>query len=213
MSRFGAYFFDFDGTLGDTAPDIRDAWLSSVKKLNLPLDNFEKYFRVGPPIQETTALLYPDMPLDEQRILQETYKSFYDERANYTAEPYPGIMDMLQKLHEQNRKIYIVTNKRLKPLWKLSAKFDLFKYCSGLFSQDIVDPVNHLKKPELLALALRISGVDKHQAVMIGDTELDIKAGKDNLIPTCAVTWGYGSVDLLNASSPDFMIDSPDAMP
>ena len=208
MKRFQAYFWDFDGTIGDTEPDIRNSWLSAIAKLGLPEAGFDSIFRVGPSIQETCAMLYPQMPQPEQNMLLETYKSFYDEATAYSAAPYPGILDTLKQLRNDNRKIYIVTNKRLKPLKKLVVQFGLTELCHGMFAPDIISD-HPLNKSQMLALALRISGVEPENAVMIGDTELDIIAGKNNHTAACGVTWGYGKKDILMEHQPDHLIDHP----
>ena len=210
---FDAYFFDFDGTIGETGPDIRGAWLSAIRKLGLPVGDFDAVFRVGPSIQETSRMLYPDMTPEERKILENTYKSFYDEADNYRALPYPGMMTALEQLHRADRKIYIVTNKRIKPLAKLVQLFGLTSLCHGIFAPDTVDPENHWKKSPLLALAVRISGISPGRCLMVGDTEIDITCGKECGINTCGVSWGYGDMALLKSSGPDFLISDPSQLP
>ena len=209
MKRFSAYFFDFDGTIGDTEPDIRNSWLSAISKLGLPEAGFYETFRVGPTIEEIGAALFPEMPSNEMAVLLKTYKSFYDDAQYYTAAPYPGITDTLKQLHDDCCKIYIVTNKRLKPLKKLVSQFGLTAFCHGLFAPDIISPEQPLNKSQMLALALRISGVEPENAVMVGDTELDIAAGKNNNTMTCCVTWGYGKREFIQKHDPDYLINDP----
>lgn len=213
MSRFDTYFFDFDGTLGDTETDIRNSWLAAIAELKLPKNDFDSKFRVGPPLPDTAAVLYPDISAESRELLQEKYKHFYDDATSYTALPYPGITAMLQKLVSEKKKIYIVTNKRYKPLWKLMKKFDFLHFCHGMFVPDIISKDNQLKKSELLAMALKVSGATVEKSVMIGDTVLDIYAGKKNDIATCGVTWGYAPVSELQEAGPDFIISSPADLP
>ena len=207
MGSFKTLFFDFDGTLGDTEPDIREAWRQSIAKLGLICDHFDAVFRVGPSLPETARKLFPEASEEMYLTIQETYKSFYDEAGCYTAQPYPGITDAVRQLAECGAKIYVVTNKRLKPSRKLLDKFGLTDVCAGLFTPDII-PGQCLTKTELVNVALRASCEPCPQKVlMIGDTEIDIRAGKANGLSTCAVTWGYGSYDVLTAAEPDFIVD------
>lgn len=210
MYRFDAYFFDFDGTIGDTEVDIRAAWLSAISELGLPDNHFDSVFRVGPPIQDTAKLLFPDLPEDHSIVLQNKYKYYYDDGNDYRALPYPGVIEALRQLHDAGKKVYIVTNKRYKPLFKLIKKFQL-DFCDGIFSPDIIDPDNHLKKPELLAVALKVAATIPERSLMIGDTDLDGAAAYANNIPFCGVTWGYGSRMLLVGA--DFIIDDPSKLP
>ncbi|MBE6365977.1 MAG: HAD family hydrolase [Lentisphaerae bacterium] len=213
--RFQAYFFDFDGTIGATEVDIRASWLAALDHFGLPKEPFYQHFQIGPTPLESIAMLYPDMPLDRRKMFFETYKSLHDDAEHYLARPYPGIAAMLQKLHQAGKKIYIVTNKRYKPLYKLVRQFGFAQYIDGLFVPDIIDidPEKHLKKSDSLALAMRVAGVSAEESLMVGDTAIDITVGKSNRTMTCAVTWGYGSYESLKASSPDYLIDHPKELP
>lgn len=212
MFEFDAYFFDFDGTIGDTDVDIRKAWLSAIDKLQLPKGNFDKIFRVGPSLPDTAGMLYPELDIASREILQNTYKSFYDDAESYQALPYPGVVEKLNDLTKSGKKIYIVTNKRIKPLAKMVKHFAL-DFVDGIFAPDIVASDTHLTKSELLTLALKISAVSPERAIMVGDTELDIAAGKNNQIATCGVAWGYDSAEQLKNAGADFIISTPDSLP
>ncbi len=210
---YKAYFFDFDGTIGETGADIREAWQRSIRLFGLPQEPFDRHFRIGPTPLESLAVLYPDMPEADRNRFFEIYKSFYDDAEDYQALPYAGITGMLQNLHNTGKKVYIVTNKRYKPLRKLLYKFGHSDLIDGIFSPDIIDPVNHLKKSDSLALALRIAATSAEDSIMVGDTDIDVNVGKVNHIATCAVTWGYGTRESLINASPDHLIDFPDDLP
>lgn len=213
MNRFEAYFFDFDGTIGYTETDIRSAWLQAIEKLNLPRGEFDKKFRVGPSLQETAAMLYPELSIEENKQLQLAYKSFYDDKDDYRAVPCLGIRETVEKLWCAGKKIYIVTNKRYKPLKKCIKLFDMAEMFHGIFCPDIISAGDHIKKSDMLALALKIANVSPASSLMIGDTPIDIQAASCCNCPACAVTWGYGEIKELHASEPDFIIDSPALLP
>ena len=42
---------------------------------------------------------------------------------------------------------------------------------------------------------------------MVGDSEMDIRCGKNAGAKTCAVTFGYRSVEQIRAEDPDFIIN------
>lgn len=211
MGNFRTIFFDFDGTLGDTEPDIRDAWQNAIAKLGLSCTHFDEIFRVGPALPETAKMLFPEASDKLRQEIQEAYKSFYDEAVSYRALPYPGIIDTVQTLAADGVKIFTVTNKRLKPARKLLDKFNLSDCCAGLFTPDIIDPEFQFTKTELVRLALRVSCADTPAEVLIvGDTEIDIAAGKAHGLSTCGVTWGYGRRDIIAAAEPDFIVDRAD---
>ena len=107
IDRFDLFCFDFDGTIGDTEPDIRNAWLAAIAELGWKADRFDSVFRVGPPLQVTAGLLFPDKTDAERELLQNTYKHFYDDEDNHIALPYPGVIEIIKELYRRNKRIYI----------------------------------------------------------------------------------------------------------
>ena len=213
MGRFQAIFFDFDGTIADTDPDIRAAWLAAIADLGLTCECFDRTFRVGPSLPETARMLFPDADDRVREKVQTRYKNFYDDADSYSARAYPGVLETINALHEQKVKIFVVTNKRLKPTVKLLAKYRLLECCAGVFTPDIISPDKPLTKPEMVNLAMRVSGIaDPRNILMTGDTEIDVNAGKTNGTATCAVTWGYASREKLLLAQPDHLIDTPDEL-
>ena len=209
--KIDALFFDFDGTLGDTAPEIRGSWQKAIAKLGLECPDFDRIFRVGPSLQETSKMLFPEAPLELRETLQNTYRSFYDDSDLNTTRPYPWVEAVLQEFISRGKRLYIVTNKRFIPTMKLMKNFDFNKYFSGIFVPDLI-PDHRLTKNELLALAVRTAAISPERALMIGDTELDIMAAKYANTNSCAVTWGYGDIEKLKSSQPDLMVTDNDLL-
>ena len=53
-------FFDFDGTLGDTRNGICNAWKQTIAELGVECPDFDRLFRVGPPVDMMAKLLFPE---------------------------------------------------------------------------------------------------------------------------------------------------------
>jgi phosphoglycolate phosphatase-like HAD superfamily hydrolase len=49
--------------------------------------------------------------------------------------------------------------------------------------------------------------VEPVKAVMVGDGNTDIEAGKGAGVHTCGVTYGLGRIEELREAKPDFLID------
>ncbi|MCI5779877.1 MAG: HAD hydrolase-like protein [Lentisphaeria bacterium] len=211
--QFYSIFFDFDGTIGDTERDIRGAWLSGFAELGLSCARFDSIFRVGPSLPDTAKKLFPEASETQLQEIMAAYKRFYDDADDYSALPYPGMIEAMSELAHDGCKIYIVTNKRYKPALKLVRKFGLTELCSGLFTPDAVSPETPLTKTELVGIALRVSCAPlPSRILMVGDTEIDIRSGRVHGLTTCAVTWGYGNAEKLAAAEPDFLIHAPDEL-
>jgi phosphoglycolate phosphatase-like HAD superfamily hydrolase len=52
-------------------------------------------------------------------------------------------------------------------------------------------------------------GVSPSEAVMIGDSVVDIEAARAAKVLVGVFTHGYGTRETLNASDPDWLVDSP----
>ncbi len=172
---------------------------------------FDSLFRVGPSLPETVKMLFPDAPAELQEKIMVSYKSFYDDADSYRALPYPGMIEAMKTLAVKGCKLYIVTNKRLKPTGKLMRKFGLEPFLSGIITPDVISPEYLLSKPDMIKLAMRICGADgaPEKVLMVGDTEIDISAGKANNTATCGVSWGYARPGALEKSSPDCIVNTP----
>jgi phosphoglycolate phosphatase-like HAD superfamily hydrolase len=62
--------------------------------------------------------------------------------------------------------------------------------------------------PSLLQRALIGFAVPAERALMVGDGDIDIEAGKRAGVVTCGVTYGLGRKQDIIAAAPDFIIDS-----
>jgi phosphoglycolate phosphatase len=71
-----------------------------------------------------------------------------------------------------------------------------------------------VRKPDprgLLFLCEKL-GVDPRDALMIGDSPIDVSTGKAARVPTCAVTWGFAKRAELLESEPAFFVDTAEEL-
>lgn len=204
-----ALFFDFDGTLGDTRQGISNAWKRTIAEAGVQCPEFDKIFRVGPPADWMATQLFPDFPPEKQQEMAVRYKKKYDSSDMEGESPYPWSERILKHFHAAGKKIYVVTYKRMVSTLTLIRRYGFEKYFSGIWGCDAI-PGQTLPKGELLKLAVRISGVVPEKCMMIGDTELDILAGHEAGVHTCAVTWGYGDLEKLASAKPELTIGVDD---
>lgn len=194
--KYRHYFFDFDGTLCDTDSDIRLAWKNALAEVDLPHRNFDEVFRNGPPIDEVTRGLFGEDATTPELIarMRALFRRHYDEGGFPNTRPYPGIEDWLRRINSGGASAYIVTNKRYCATNLLVDKLgwrSLFKtvYSSDMFMDT---PIGKLKKPALLAEALRREGAAPAESVMVGDSANDFEAARANGIHSIGCPWGYG---------------------
>ena len=72
------------------------------------------------------------------------------------------------------------------------------------------EETTHAYKPDPapLRVAMEFCGAVPSETVMVGDSSIDIEAGKAAGVTTCAVTGGYHSREQLIAAVPDLIIDN-----
>ena len=189
-------FFDFDGTLCDTAEDIKAAWRAAIAEMKLDPSRFERVYRIGPPTAESARSFFPDA--DETLIerLCDAYWKRYWSSDYPCSHAYPGVDAMLKKLKAAGRRLYIATNKNGFPLRRLVEKLGWSDIFDELLHRDLLPP-GETEKAYLVREVIRRERLDPRRSAMVGDTSLDIAAGRAAGIAVVAVDYGYGFAEEL----------------
>ena len=195
--------FDLDGTLAATGRDLANSVNYIRRTLGLdPLDDGYVYSRVG---YGTEHLLRQSLPNGYERRFEgilERFLKHYEEHLLDTTVLYPHVEEILERFRAKKKAV--VTNKRLNFSVAvlrglgIEAAFDI-----------IVGGDSGLeRKPDPSSLRHVLSELDvaADKALIIGDGEPDIKAGKAAGVHTCAVTYGLCNAAELLAMRPDFAI-------
>lgn len=150
------------------------------------------------------ARILPGQPL---KVIQDAVRLFRESYLELEDIPlYPGIPGVLRYYREQGRKIAVATNKPA-PLAHYSVqKAGIGQYIDVVAADTGAVPLK--PAPDLLFLILRKLAVTAAEAVMIGDSGVDIPAGKAAGLRTCGVTYGIGSADGVRAAGPDCLAGS-----
>ncbi len=202
------WFFDFDGTLADTEPDIRGTWLRALASLGLDCPGFAKVYRTGPSLDDISRALFPGISAAMLEKIRETFKREYDSSPLALSVPYPGAEEWLRRLRAEGRRLFILSNKRMAPLVRLVGRYGWDGLFDGLYTGDM-NPAAKRPKPVLFADALRERGIAPGDAVVVGDTAGDVEAARANGAFAIGAAWGYGGPGALDGA--DAVLDSPPA--
>jgi 2-phosphoglycolate phosphatase len=196
--------FDLDGTLADTGLDLADAVNFTRAYFNLPpLAERLICDHVGRGVEHLLQHSVPEQNparFDEvMRVFLQRYESHLLDRTVL----YPGAREALKHFRGKRRavvsnKIHRLTVAMLRGLG-VEEEFDII-----LGGDSAVEKKPH---PALLNAVLRHFEVPAPGAVMVGDGDTDVEAGKRAGVITCGVTFGLGAKDELIAAGPDLLID------
>lgn len=194
--------FDLDGTLVDTIRDITNALNYALKPVEIQeLSVHDTKALVGEGI---TRLLEKVISVEKRGFLEEVksnFLSYYERHLTDHAVVYPGVADTLR--HFGRCRKAVISNKRAHLSRGILHKLELL----GFFDLIIGSDTTPEKKPSPIPItyALEQFGASPEEAVMVGDSDLDIAAGRKAGVTTIAATYGYREKHAL--ADADFIIN------
>jgi phosphoglycolate phosphatase len=210
LTSFAGTIFDLDGTLVDTLTDIANAANTVLAKQGLPTHPVVRYREfVGDGVRVLMTRALPPERRDEATLAAclATMSVEYERHLNQTAQPYPGIPELLAGLKSRGFRIAVLSNKP-----------DEFaaRCIRGFFGPGIFEPILGLRpdrprKPDP-AGALEIAahwGMQSRRIVYLGDSGTDmITAVHAGMFPI-GVLWGYRSEAELVAAGAKRVLRAP----
>lgn len=188
ISRYKAVMWDMDGTLLNTADGIYHATDLTLERLGLQYPaGFDKSSLIGPPMQDS-FVKYWAMDKAKALAIANIWRDIYRDTV-CEAEPYPGIMELLTRLHEQGIKQAVATNKTQDNAERVLSYFQMDKILNCIKGGS---RTGKLTKSDLIRLCLAELGVGANQAVYIGDTQHDAEGAATNGVTFIGVTYGFG---------------------
>lgn len=196
-----ALLFDLDGTLVDGAAAIHDAFEHALRERGqAPIPRAAVAGRIGIPLR----LMFRDLCCIDDRESAElvrAYRERFELMAPRLVAPAPGAREAIDAYDVPRA---IVTTKAVEParvVLRALGIEDRFQTVVG------VDTVRRPKPdPEGARVALARLGVGSARAVFVGDTIMDVLAGKGAGARTVAVLNGHGDAGELEAARPDALI-------
>ena len=202
--------FDLDGTLIDSRQDLVNsvnAALRSLGRVELPSDEIASMVGDGAPTLVRRAL---GDTVDEDLLRRglEFFLSYYREHKLDYTRLYDGIPEALEKLQCSDggrRLMSVLTNKPVNPSRVIVDALGI----GGRFVSVYGGNSFETKKPDPLGIKtiLAETGVRAEEAVMIGDSAVDILTGRAAGAWTCGVTYGFAPHTLVETPG-DVVVDS-----
>lgn len=203
-------FFDLDGTLVDTAPDLGLALNMQRERHGLsamPQDEIRPFASHGSKGLLSVGFgLTPEHP--DFAAMRAEYLELYNQVFTCSPVLFKGIAELLKAIEKKNLRWGIVTNKPRRfsePLLK-AIKLDRRSAC--LVCGD--DAPRAKPYPDTLLLAARQTESSPVDCMYIGDAERDVQAGIAAGMCTVVVLYGYiAETDKPEQWGADFLIEQP----
>lgn len=188
-----AIVFDLDGTLIDSAPDIRtgiNAVLERSGLQGLTLPETVGLIGEGPGRLVERAFASRRRPLDPDQIedLTQRFLAAYEQIPAPETGPFPGAREVIAELHPGAR-LGVCTNKPAGIAWEVLARCGLASHLDGLIGSDS----GFGRKPDarpVRALLEQLQALP-HQALYVGDSETDVTAARAAGVKVALVRFGY----------------------
>ncbi len=133
------------------------------------------------------------------------FKKLYDTTGVKQSLAYAGIDELLHKLHSDDHKLYIVTNKRIAAARKIMDFLNWSKLFEGVYAQYAFNPALP-SKASVIERVLDVHHIVKSETLYIGDRNEDGEAAHANGLKFVWVAWGYGEPHSDNKISFNFSV-------
>lgn len=196
--------FDLDGTLVKSDDTIYLSMMKAFEFLNInsKIDRQKFNDYIGWHFQDIFDVF--KIEVGDLDAYIEVYKSFYNDLL-HTSSLYDGVESTLSALM-QNNKIALLTTKMQDQAENILNYFDLTKYFDLILGRG--PGFEHKPSPQPLLYIVEQLNYSIDNTYIIGDTELDIRCGKNAKTNTIAVTYGFRTASNLALEKPDYTINN-----
>ncbi len=200
--------FDLDGTLVNSSVDITNALNYAIGTCGPEKLTVEKTISlVGEGINKLIDRLLKERWADRKGVVLDKFLEYYSKHLTDFTVPYPGVRETLEILTDYQKTV--ISNKRTDLSVRVLENLELSGYFDIIWGSDSVTE----KKPSpvpVLEMLKQLSCVPE-EAVIVGDSNFDIEAGRAAGVKTVAVSYGYRDMHLLKDA--DFIIDCMKDLP
>ena len=207
-----ALIFDLDGTLVDTAPDLMAATnhvMKTLKRRPITMEEVRSFVGHGARALIARGCEATGEPVDARAIesLYQEFVIYYAANIAEASKPYPGVIAFLDKARAAGLAMGICTNKLESLSVRLIHALGLAPYFGAIVGPNTIGVAKPDPRP--FQETLQRLGKTGAGAIMLGDSETDIRTAQNVGVPVIAVSFGY-TVQHVSHFKPDFVIDHYD---
>ena len=201
--RFPVVLFDLDGTLIDSGAMILASFRHATRTvLAREVPDEDLLAGVG-----GSTLREQMLAIDPARVddLVASYRE-HNTPLHDGLRPCAGVVDVLERLHGEGRRLGVVTAKRHATVGLAFRVLPLAHLFDAVVASD--DVARNKPHPDGILRALELLGARPEEAAYVGDSPFDVEAAKRAGVFSVAVGWGgIHSAETLRAARPDLLVD------
>ena len=219
MGKIRYALFDLDGTLSESAPGITKSVQYALRHFGIEDPDLKKLETfVGPPLRDEFHRRYG---FDDAQCTAavEKYRERYRNIGIFECEMYEGIYELSKACSGKGIHLAVASSKPEEFVVRIMEHFGIAQYfdviCGARMEDDHhnisgVDSKEYVVRKALQALSDADGAVilDRDNAVMVGDRDLDICGAIRNGVTSVGVTFGYGTRQELEEAKADHIFDT-----
>ncbi len=188
-----ALIFDLDGTLIDSKVDLIhsvNAMLREMKRPQLAAETISGYIGHGAP-QLVARALGGATTEEELKSAVQFFLGYYEEHKMDNTCMYPGVAETLSQLSQVP--MAVLTNKPARISVRILNSLGLRKYFRAIYGGNSFES----KKPDPFGAnkILQEFGIAAREALLVGDSEVDVQTARNVGTQAAAVNYGFGVHD------------------
>ena len=207
VKMYNYILFDLDGTLTNPEIGITNCVMYALEKFGIKVnDRKELHPFIGPPLTYSFQNFY-GLSEEESKQSVAFYRERFSVKGLYENEVYEGVVEMLQTLKEQGKKIILATSKPEEYSIEILKYFQLYQYFDVIAGATMDG--SRGEKADVIAYALEISHIEeKDKAIMVGDRNYDILGAKENGLDSIGVLFGFGDYEELTEAGATYIAET-----
>ena len=204
------FIFDLDGTLLDTLGDLAASVNYALRTHGMPEHSIDDVRRfVGNGVRKLMERAIPEGTANPDfEATFATFREYYMQHSLDTTRPYDGISETLIELKARGCRLAVVSNKMMAATQELCRHFfqDTIEVAIG---ENEAQGIRKKPAPDTVFAALQSLGVEKDNAVYVGDSDVDIQTAANAGLPCISVLWGFRDRDFLIQHGAKTFISAP----
>ena len=193
-AEYWAVVFEIDGTLADTAVDIRDALVKALAREGLPpidVASVRLMIGGGPKALVERALHRLGVPARDNLVtrLAQAFHAEAKHSGTRSAHLFDGAESSLRQLHRSGVRIGLCSNKPDDLCHQLVHDLGVDQYIDEVLGSSDDRPKK--PDPDILLTVIERLGVPPAETLYVGDSATDVATARAAGVPIILVSYGY----------------------